>query len=103
MKALPYHETLRMALGRRGGTGPSFVRKLVAVLLVGAAVGVAVWQGHQLLRTALCVGLVAAAAAVIHGAARGRPKPGWSSTPRASPAARATTSPASRSGASPSA
>jgi hypothetical protein len=70
MKALPYHETLRMALGRRGGTGPSLVRKLLAVLLVGAAVGVAVWHGHELLRMALAVGLVAAAAAVFHGAGR---------------------------------
>jgi hypothetical protein len=70
MKALPYNETLRLGLGRRDGTGPSFVRKLVSILLVGAAIGVAAWRGEPLLRAVLALSLVVAAAAAFHAGAK---------------------------------
>ncbi|MGH7439441.1 MAG: hypothetical protein ACRENE_27445 [Polyangiaceae bacterium] len=72
MNAAPYDQTLgslRLPLGRRDGAGPSLGRTAAAVLLMAGALVVAVWRGEEALRAVVALGLVAAAAAVFHGAA----------------------------------
>jgi hypothetical protein len=74
----PPTETLRLALGRRSGAGPSTARRLLAGALVAAAVALALWPGNDLLRAVVAAGLVAMAAAVHQGlGAPKRTAQGW--------------------------
>jgi hypothetical protein len=59
-------DTLRLALGRRGGGGVSAGRRVGAALLVAGAIAVAVWPAEVLVRGLLASALLVLAAA-LHG------------------------------------